>query len=62
MHDEILQMLLESDPETTEQILKRISAENGYVSKLFVKLNLTRMLLSCYEKRSSERILIVSLI
>ncbi|KAH3841932.1 rho GTPase-activating protein 6-like isoform X2 [Dreissena polymorpha] len=29
VHDEILQMLLESDPETTEQILKRISADTG---------------------------------
>lgn len=31
LHDEILRLLLETDPETTEQILKRISSENGYV-------------------------------
>lgn len=29
MHDEILRLLLETDPDTTEQILKRISSENG---------------------------------
>ncbi|WAQ98468.1 RHG06-like protein [Mya arenaria] len=29
LHDDVLRLLLETDPETTEQILKRISAENG---------------------------------
>ncbi|XP_053398981.1 rho GTPase-activating protein 6-like isoform X2 [Mercenaria mercenaria] len=29
LHDEILKLLLETDPETTEQILKRISSDNG---------------------------------
>ncbi|KAL4230990.1 Rho GTPase-activating protein 6 [Mactra antiquata] len=29
LHDEILRLLLETDPETTEQILKRISSDNG---------------------------------
>ena len=37
VHDEILQLLLETDPDTTEQILKRLSNEPWWVGEKFIE-------------------------